>query len=103
MPAETRVSNQYTSEGVVFPGNPEDSRPVVKSAPGEARSGTKVGGFNYVGSCECFHAARLKGVLTNSANSVSAYVGMLDVPASPGQTMKIRMRAYDDGGNEVAT
>lgn len=95
-PPNTRLSNEYAGSGVVFPTDNLTERPMVSSAPGQARSGDRVGAFSYEGCGECFHDAKLRGVLTNSANSVSAFVGMLASPSSPGETSQVRLRAFSN-------
>ena len=102
---DTRVSTEYeTSHGVTFPDDPV---PMVKTFPGKAHSGDRVG----VSTCEglpgcgeAFPPPRLRGVLTNSASSVSAYVGYWDNPLfpNPGDTMQARIRAYNSDDELVS-
>ena len=97
---DTRVSTEYeSSHGLTFPDDP-GTRPMVKTFAGKAHSGDRVG----VNTCEglpgcgeVFPAPRLRGVLTNSATSVSAYVGYWDNPLfpTPGETLQARIRAYN--------
>ena len=80
---------------------------MVKTFPGKAHSGDRVG----VSTCEglpgcgeAFPPPRLRGVLTNSASSVSAYVGYWDNPLfpNPGDTMQARIRAYNSDDELVS-
>jgi hypothetical protein len=96
----TRVSNEYQgSHGVAFAGDP-GTRPVVKSIPGRAHSGDRVGVYSCEGLPGCgegFAAPRLGGVLQTSANSVGAYVGLYSfAPPGGGATADVRLLAYDD-------
>jgi hypothetical protein len=103
----TRVFEQYKdTRGVSFPAA-AGTRPLVKSFPGKARSGDRVGVFSCEGLPGCGEGfgvtPRLHGVLKNSANSLSVYVGYWMDPAFPNSgTLDARLRAFDVDGNVVA-
>ena len=85
--ANTRVSTEYqSSHGVAFVSDPGVS-PLVKSFPGKAHSGDKVGVYSCEGLPGCgegFSDPQLRGTLTTTATSVSTYVGFWVDPAFPG-------------------
>ena len=91
---DTRLSNEYASQGVVFDKTTIWS-PVVRTATGQAHGGAKVGVYDTTGFGEVFTPPELRGQLTSSANSVSVYAGYLDDPANPGATMPVRLRAFN--------
>ena len=96
---DTRLFEEYKdSHGVSFPEY-EASRPVVRSAPGKARSGSKVGVYSVSG--ENFSPSKLIGQLKDSANAISAYVGFYSGLAS-GQSVDVRLRALNSEGAVVA-
>ncbi len=101
---DTRVSTEYeTSHGLTFPDDP-GMRPMVKAYPGKAHSGDRVGVSTCEGLTGCgevFPPPRLRGVLTNTATTVSAYVGYWENPLfpNPGDTMQARIRAYNSDGD----
>jgi hypothetical protein len=105
---DTRVSTEYeTSHGVTFPDDP-GARPMVKAYPGKAHSGDRVGVSTCEGLPGCgevFPPPRLRGVLTNTATSVSAYVGYWENPLfpNPGDTMQARIRAYNSDGQLIGS
>src|SRR3954447_26279412 len=96
----TRVSNEYqSSHGLTFPAD-AGLRPLVKSYPGKAHSGDRVGVYSCEGLPGCgegFSNPQLRAALTTSAVSVSAYVGYWENPAfpNPGDTFKVRLRAFN--------
>ena len=99
----TRVSNEYqASHGVSFPGTGTTDQPVVKAAPGKAHSGDRVAIFTTEGLCgECYPPPALRGQLTDSANSVSAYVGFYDDGFESGP-LRVRIRAFNSDTGLVA-
>jgi len=101
----TRVSNEYQPQGVTFPGDP-GIRPVVKTFPGAAHSDGQVGVYTCEGLPGCgegFQPPQLRGVLTTSATSVSAYVGFWVDPAfpNPGDSFQARIRAFNSDNELV--
>lgn len=100
-PDNTRLSNEYASQGVLFDKTTIWS-PVVRTATGQAHGGTKVGVYDTTGFGEVFTPPELRGQLTASANSVSVYVGYLQNPSTPGQTMQVRLRAFNTDTGLVA-
>jgi hypothetical protein len=105
--ANTRVSNEYEgSHGVTFPFD-LGIRPVVKPFPGKAHSGDRVGVYTCEGLPGCgegFADPQLRGQLTTTATSVSAYVGYWVDPAFPaaGDTFMVRIRAYNSSDVVIA-
>lgn len=103
---DTRVSNEYqSSNGVTFPAGPGVS-PLVKSATGKAHSGSQVGVYTCEGLPGCgegFSPPQLRGALTTSATSVSAYVGYWEYPGYPvpGDSFQVRIRAYNSNNELV--
>jgi hypothetical protein len=98
-PADTRVSNQYlSSHGVNFAGDLR-SRPVVKSVGAKAHSGDRVGINSCEGipdACESYPPPVLRGELSSSANSVSAFVGYYSFsPPGGGDMVSVRIRAFN--------
>jgi hypothetical protein len=97
---DTRVSNQYeASRGVNFSSDAY-TRPVVKQVGGLAHSGDRVGIFR----CDCgefYPTPVIRGQLSSSVNSVSAYVGYYHDPShvidqdNPAFTASVRILAYD--------
>ncbi len=104
---ETRVSTEYeTSHNLTFPADP-GTRPMVKTFAGRAHSGDRVGVSTCEGLPGCgevFPAPQLRGVLTRSATSVSAYVGYWENPLfpNPGETLQARIRAYNSDDELVS-
>ena len=107
LPANTRVSTEYqSSHGVTFVSH-EGIRPLVKPFPGKAHSGDRVGVYTCEGLPGCgegFFDPQLRGTLTTTATSVSAYVGYWDNPAFPGgpDSFMVRIRAYNSSDVLVA-
>jgi hypothetical protein len=107
LPANTRVSTEYqSSHGVAFVSDP-GVRPVVKPFPGKAHSGDRVGVYTCEGLPDCgegFADPQLRGTLTTTATSVSAYVGFWVDPAFPGagDSFMVRIRAYNSSDVLVA-
>ena len=105
LPPNTRVSTEYqASHGLSFSSDP-GLRPLVKQFPGMAHSGDQVGVYSCEGLPGCgegFSAPQLRGTLSSSATSVSAYVGYWVNPSFPaaGDTFKVRIRAFNS--NDVA-
>ena len=105
--ANTRVSTEYeSSHGVTFVSDPGVS-PLVKSFPGKAHSGDKVGVYSCEGLPGCgegFSDPQLRGTLTTTATSVSTYVGFWVDPAFPGagDSFMVRIRAYNSSDVLVA-
>ena len=105
--ANTRVSTEYqSSHGVAFVSDPGVS-PLVKSFPGKAHSGDKVGVYSCEGLPGCgegFSDPQLRGTLTTTATSVSTYVGFWVDPAFPGagDSFMVRIRAYNSSDVLVA-
>src|SRR5829696_1405762 len=97
---DTRVSNEYASKGVTFLADP-GMRPLVKQYPG-ARSGDRVGIHSCCG--ESYPTPQLRGALSTSATSVSAYVGYWWDPAYPNpvDSFKARIRAFNSDNEVVA-
>ena len=82
-------------------------RPLVKSFPGKAHSGDRVGVYSCEGLPGCgegFSDPQLRGTLTTTATSVSSYVGYWDDPAFPGgpDSFMVRMLAYNSSDVLVA-
>jgi hypothetical protein len=105
-PDGTRVFEQYkASTGVTFPDF-EQSRPYVRSVGTKAHSGDRVGVYDCTGLPACgegFSTPRLIGQLSDSVNSVSAYVGYFDFGADPTPSnVRIRIRAYNATTGHVA-
>jgi hypothetical protein len=105
--ANTRVSTEYqSSHGIAFVSGPGVS-PLVKSFPGKAHSGDKVGVYSCEGLPGCgegFSDPQLRGTLTTTATSVSVYVGFWTDPASPasGDSFMVRIRAYNSSDVVIA-
>jgi hypothetical protein len=108
LPADTRVSNEYeASHGVTFAASDPWIRPVVKPYPDKAHSGSQVGVYSCEGLPGCgevFPPPQLRGTLTTSATSVSAYVGYWENPdfPNPGDSFMARILAYNSGDELVA-
>ncbi len=95
----TRVTNEYAAQGITFPADP-GRRPLVKTFPGSARSGDRVGVYSCEGLPGCgesFSTPQLRAALNRSATSVSAYVGYWVDPAypNPNDSFQVRIRAYN--------
>lgn len=107
LPANTRVSTEYqSSHGVAFVSD-EGIRPVVKAFPGKAHSGSQVGVYTcqFLQGCgEGFSDPQLRGTLTTTATSVSAYVGYWVDPdfGGAGDTFMVRIRAYNSNDVVIA-
>jgi hypothetical protein len=107
LPADTRVSTEYqASHGIAFTDH-EGIRPMVKPFPGMAHSGDKVGVYTCQGLPGCgegFSDPQLRGTLTTTATSVSAYVGYWVDPNFPaaGDSFMVRIRAYDSNDVVIA-
>ncbi|HMJ96181.1 MAG TPA: hypothetical protein VK486_10025, partial [Thermoleophilaceae bacterium] len=107
LPANTRVSTEYqSSHGVAFVSD-EGVRPVVKSSPSQAHSGDKIGVYSCEGLLGCgegFPPPQLRGTLTTTATSVSAYVGFWAGPAGTptGDSFMVRIRAYNSSDVVIA-
>ena len=107
LPADTRVSTEYqASHGVVFADH-EGIRPVVKPFPGKAHSGDRVGVYTCQGLPGCgegFSDPQLRGTLTTTATSVSAYVGYWVDPivGGAGDAFMVRIRAYNSNDVVIA-
>ncbi|MGH2974590.1 MAG: hypothetical protein ACRDLL_06960 [Solirubrobacterales bacterium] len=105
--AGTAVQAQYESADHVFFRGPSFSDgwfPLVKSAPGQARSGDRVasianceGGGN---SCEFFTPVTV-GRLTRTASAVSAFVGWIGA-AGP-STAEVKLIARNASGGELGS
>jgi hypothetical protein len=107
LPAGTTVDAQYAaSAGVTFPGQADYGyKPVIRSAPGKAHSGTQVADFNTcVGgtdACGEFRPALTRGRLSQTATQVSVQIGYLDTGNT--NTAPVQLRAYDAGGTLLDT
>ena len=107
LPANTRVSTEYqSSHGIGFVSH-EGIRPVVKPFPGKAHSGDRVGVYTcetLPGCGEGFFDPQLRGTLTTTATSVSAYVGYWVDPNFPGagDSFMVRIRAYNSSDVVIA-
>lgn len=107
LPAGTTIDAQYAAAaGVTFPGQADYGyKPVIRSAPGKASSGTQVADFNTcVGgtdACGEFRPALTRGRLSASATSVSVHIGFLDTGHA--ETAPVQLRAYDAGGTLLDT
>lgn len=107
LPVGTTVDTQYAaSAGVTFPGQTDHGyKPVVRSAPSQATSGTQVADFNTCvgGTDDCgeFRPALTRGRLSASATKVGVNIGYLDTGNS-GQA-PVQLRAYDAGGTLLDT
>ncbi|HWI73131.1 MAG TPA: hypothetical protein VNT55_14345, partial [Baekduia sp.] len=107
LPAGTTISTQYASSaGVTFPGQSDYGYlPVIRSAPGQAHSGTQVADFNTCvgGTDDCgeFRPALTRGRLSASAKAVSVNIGFLGT--DPANTAPVQLRAYDAGGTLLDT
>lgn len=103
----TTVDTQYAaSAGVTFPGQTDFGfKPVVRSAPAQATSGTQVADFNTcVGgtdACGEFRPALTRGRLSTTATEVTVNIGYLDT-GNTGQA-PVQLRAYDAGGTLLDT
>lgn len=107
LPVGTTVDTQYAAAaGVTFPGQTDYGyKPVVRSAPSQATSGTQVADFNTCvgGTDDCgeFRPALTRGRLSTSATRVSVNIGFLDTGNSG--TAPVQLRAYDAGGTLLDT
>lgn len=103
----TTVDTQYAaSAGVTFPGQTDYGyKPVIRSAPSQATSGTQVADFNTcVGgtdACGEFRPALTRGRLSASATKVSVNIGYLDTGHA--STAPVQLRAFDAGGTLLDT
>src|SRR5438067_10456520 len=103
---DERVSNQYqASDAVHFVAGYGALEPLVKSAPTAAHSPNNVAIYsceNLAGCGEVFVSPKLRGVLDNSAASVSAYVGFYAYsPPGSGATAQVQLRAYNSSDELV--
>jgi hypothetical protein len=103
----TTVDNQYKeSQGVYFRGPDAGDGwfPLVRSAPGQAHSGTKVADVATCTAvnCEGF-TPRSTGRLTSFARTVSVYVGYLGNDPEPRPTAQITLTALNSDGVAVGT
>ena len=103
----TTVDTQYAaSAGVTFPGQTDYGyKPVIRSAPSQATSGTQVADFNTceggTDACGEFRPALTRGRLSASATKVSVNVGYLDTGHA--STAPVQLRAFDAGGTLLDT
>jgi hypothetical protein len=116
--AGTVITNQYadaggTRKGVVFgplPGGAGDGlRPVLQSAPGQARSGSQVANIATCNGCE-FFTPNTTATFSLPRSQVSVYVGYLGppnlvcTPTEPNAPCAfVTLTAYDAGGNQVGS
>lgn len=105
--AGTPVADQYrTSHGVYFrgPGAGDGWYPVVRSAPGVARSGGQVADVSTctASNCEGFSPSST-GRLTQTAQTVGVYVGYLGSDPPPRPTAEITLTAFDANGVSLGT
>ena len=107
LPANTRVSTEYeTSHGIKFVSDrasgPSSSRFPARRTRGTGSASTRCEGLPGCG--EGFLDPQLRGTLTTTATSVSAYVGYWVDPAYPaaGDTFMVRLRAYNSSDVLVA-
>jgi hypothetical protein len=93
----TRVSNEYQdSAGVTFVSGNGSLQPYVKTSA-VAHSAPNEGVYDCTGLPGCgegFFTPRMRGVLSNSASSVSAYVGYY-LNFGEMDTVQVRIRAYN--------
>jgi hypothetical protein len=103
LPVGTSVGTQYAaSAGVTFPGQTDSGYfPVIRSAPGQATSGTQVADFaTCVGLCGEFPAAATRGRLSQSAGRVTVAIGYLG--SDPANTAPVELRAFDAANHQIA-
>lgn len=108
LPVGTTIDTQYAgSAGVTFPGQTDYGfKPVIRSAPTQATSGTQVADFNTCvgGTDDCgeFRPALTRGRLSSSATKVSVKIALLGAPDAT-STAPVELRAYDAGGTRLDT
>jgi hypothetical protein len=104
LPPGTEVTTQYeSSHGVYWQATDNDFFPVIKAAPGAARSGDRVLDisecFSQLPNCEGY-TPRTIGRLRGFARTVTVYAGFL---GSNGISSQVTLTAFNAGGATVGT